>query len=170
VDKKARYATEFFSGLFPGKKGARRRKTIKSSLMQLQNSLGKVNDIVSHKTLFDDIITRPTRGLSDDKNIVVCLLRVLLFGTSKLRLRNRSIARAKRTRALMAPKHSGSHPSGTTRRRYPRLKSRPKDNPKASPRGRRHSAPRAAGFQRGRKLSLPAPSAPSSFCANVKRN
>ena len=66
--KKARYATEFFSGLFPGRKCARRRETIKSSLMQLQNSLGEVNDFVSHKTLFADIITRPTRGLTGDQN------------------------------------------------------------------------------------------------------
>ena len=66
--KKARYAAEFFSGLFHGKKCAKRCKTIKSSLMQLQNSLGKINDIVTHKTLFADIIARPTKGLTGEQN------------------------------------------------------------------------------------------------------
>jgi triphosphatase len=66
--KKARYATEFFSGLFHGKKSTKRRKTVKASLMQLQNSLGKINDIVMHKALFADIITNPTRGLTGKQN------------------------------------------------------------------------------------------------------
>ena len=66
--KKARYATEFFSHLFQGKKLAKRRKTIKASLMQLQNSLGKINDIVTHKALFADIIAHPARGLTDKQN------------------------------------------------------------------------------------------------------
>jgi triphosphatase len=66
--KKARYATEFFSGLFQGKKPAKRCKKIKSSLVQLQNCLGKMNDIVTHKALFADIIARPARGLTGEQN------------------------------------------------------------------------------------------------------
>ena len=54
--KKARYAIEFFAGLYHGKKSAKQHKKIRSSLMQLQNCLGKINDIVTHKTLFADII------------------------------------------------------------------------------------------------------------------
>jgi triphosphatase len=46
--KKARYATEFLNGVFHEKKSAKRCKEIKSSLTQLQNCLGKVNDIVTH--------------------------------------------------------------------------------------------------------------------------
>jgi len=66
--KKARYATEFFSGVFPGKKSAKRGKKIRSSLMQLQNCLGKINDIVTHKGLFTDIIASPARGLTGEQN------------------------------------------------------------------------------------------------------
>jgi inorganic triphosphatase YgiF len=66
--KKARYSIEFFSGLFHGKECAKRCKTIKSSLVKLQNSLGKINDIVTHKTLFADIIARPAKGLSGEQN------------------------------------------------------------------------------------------------------
>jgi inorganic triphosphatase YgiF len=66
--KKARYATEFFSGVFHGKKSAKRCKEIRSSLMQLQNCLGRINDIVTHKAMFTDIIASPARGLTDEQN------------------------------------------------------------------------------------------------------
>ena len=66
--KKARYAIEFLSGVFHEKKSAKRRKVIKSSLTQLQNCLGKVNDIVTHKALFADIIASPARGLTNEQN------------------------------------------------------------------------------------------------------
>jgi hypothetical protein len=66
--KKARYSIEFFSGLFHGKECANRCKTIKSFLVKLQDSLGKLNDIVTHKTLFGDIIARPTKGLTGKQN------------------------------------------------------------------------------------------------------
>ena len=66
--KKARYATEFFAGLFHGKKSKKHCKKIKSSLTQLQNCLGKMNDIVTHKALFADIIARPARGLTGEQN------------------------------------------------------------------------------------------------------
>jgi CHAD domain-containing protein len=64
--KKARYATEFFSGVYHGK-SARRCKKIRSSLMQLQEHLGKLNDIASHKALFADIIAGPARGLTEEQ-------------------------------------------------------------------------------------------------------
>ena len=66
--KKARYATEFLAGVFHGKKSKKHCKKIKSSLMQLQNCLGKMNDIVTHKALFADIIASPARGLTDEQN------------------------------------------------------------------------------------------------------
>jgi CHAD domain-containing protein len=66
--KKARYATEFFSGAYHGKKSAKQCKKIRSSLMQLQNCLGKVNDIVTHKALFTDIIESHARGLTKEQS------------------------------------------------------------------------------------------------------
>jgi triphosphatase len=65
--KKARYATDFFSGVYHGKKSAKQSKKIKSSLMQLQNSLGRVNDIVTHKALFSDIIASRAKGLTEEQ-------------------------------------------------------------------------------------------------------
>ena len=65
--KKARYATDFFSSVYHGKKTAKHSKRVKSSLMQLQNSLGRVNDIVTHKALFSEIIASRARGLTEEQ-------------------------------------------------------------------------------------------------------
>ena len=66
--KKARYAAEFFSSVYRGKKAAKRFKIIKSSLMQLQNCLGGINDVTTRKVLCTDIIARPGRGLTAEQN------------------------------------------------------------------------------------------------------
>ena len=66
--KKARYAAEFFSSVYQGKKSAKRSKKIISSLMQLQNCLGGINDVMTRKALCADIIARPGRGLTADQN------------------------------------------------------------------------------------------------------
>lgn len=66
--KKARYATEFFSSVYHGKKSAKQCKKIKSSLMQLQNCLGGINDIVTHKALFADVIASRARGLTEEQS------------------------------------------------------------------------------------------------------
>jgi triphosphatase len=66
--KKARYAVNFFSSVYGGKKSAKHSKKIKSALMQLQNSLGRMNDIVTHKALFSDIITNRAKGLSEEQS------------------------------------------------------------------------------------------------------
>ena len=66
--KKARYATEFFSGVYHGKKSAKQCKRVRSSLMQLQECLGRVNDIVTHKALFADIIAGRARGLTEEQS------------------------------------------------------------------------------------------------------
>ena len=65
--KKARYATEFFSGVYHGKKSAKQCKKIKASLIQLQNCLGRINDIVTHRALFADIISSHARGLTEEQ-------------------------------------------------------------------------------------------------------
>jgi triphosphatase len=66
--KKARYATDFFCGVYGGKKSAKQCKKIKSSLMQLQNCLGGLNDIATHKALFSDIITSRSKGLTEEQS------------------------------------------------------------------------------------------------------
>jgi triphosphatase len=65
--KKARYVTEFFSSLYDGKKSAKQCKNAKSSLMQLQKYLGRLNDIVTHEALFVDIIHRHAGGLTEEQ-------------------------------------------------------------------------------------------------------
>jgi len=66
--KKARYAVEFFSSVYQGKKAAKRCKKILSSLMQLQNGLGGVNDVMTRKALCADIIASPGRGLTAEQS------------------------------------------------------------------------------------------------------
>jgi CHAD domain-containing protein len=47
--KKLRYMTEFFAGVFPGQKNAKRREAALTSLKQLQENLGRLNDIALRK-------------------------------------------------------------------------------------------------------------------------
>ena len=47
--KKLRYMTEFFAGVFPGHKNAKRREAALTSLKQLQEDLGRLNDIAVRK-------------------------------------------------------------------------------------------------------------------------
>ncbi len=49
--KNLRYTIEFFVGLFPGHKNAKRREAALSSLKTLQDTLGSLNDIVARKAL-----------------------------------------------------------------------------------------------------------------------
>jgi triphosphatase len=96
--KKARYAAEFFSGLFHGKKCAKQCKIIKSSLMQLQNNLGKINDIVTHKTLFADIIARPAKGLTGEQNHHRAFAAGLIIGDQQAQVQ-KSLDRARKAYA-----------------------------------------------------------------------
>ena len=47
--KKVRYASEFFAGLFPGKKASKRREKFLSRLESVQDCLGDLNDIAVHE-------------------------------------------------------------------------------------------------------------------------
>src|SRR5262245_4008031 len=47
--KKVRYASEFFAGLFPGKKASKRREKFLSALEDVQDCLGELNDIAVHE-------------------------------------------------------------------------------------------------------------------------
>jgi triphosphatase len=49
--KKLRYAAEFFAGVFPGKRAAKRREKFSGALERLQDGLGQLNDIVVHEEL-----------------------------------------------------------------------------------------------------------------------
>ena len=93
--KKARYATEFFSGLFRGKKSAKRCKEIRLSLMQLQNCLGRINDIVTHKALFTDIIASPAKGLTGEQSRHRAFAAGLIIGDQQAQVQ-RLLDRARR--------------------------------------------------------------------------
>jgi CHAD domain-containing protein len=49
--KRLRYGTEFFSATFPGKKAAKRREKSLEALKDLQDALGKLNDLAMRHTL-----------------------------------------------------------------------------------------------------------------------
>jgi triphosphatase len=66
--KKTRYATEFFAGLYRGKKATKRCEKFRASLKQLQNCLGGFNDIMTRKALCADILARPGRSLTEEQN------------------------------------------------------------------------------------------------------
>src|SRR5262245_26602890 len=65
--KKTRYATEFFSSLFEGRKAARRQRKFHAALKELQNILGGFNDIMIRKSLCAEVLERPGRGLSEEQ-------------------------------------------------------------------------------------------------------
>ena len=54
--KKLRYASEFFTGAFPGKKAVRRRNGFVAALEKLQDALGDLNDIAVHAGLTERIV------------------------------------------------------------------------------------------------------------------
>ena len=54
--KKLRYASEFFTGAFLGKKAAQRREDFVASLEKLQDALGDLNDIAVHEGLTERIV------------------------------------------------------------------------------------------------------------------
>jgi triphosphatase len=86
--KKARYASDFFSGVYRGKKSAKQCKKVKSSLMQLQNSLGRLNDIVTHKALFSDIITNRAKGLTEEQSRHRAFAAGLIIGDQQAQIAN----------------------------------------------------------------------------------
>ncbi len=86
--KKARYAAEFFSSVYPGKKSAKRCENILSALMRLQNCLGGINDIATRKALFADIIARPGRGLTAEQNRQRAFAAGLIIGNQQAQIRH----------------------------------------------------------------------------------
>jgi CHAD domain-containing protein len=66
--KKLRYATEFFAGIYPGKKAEKRQTKFLTALKQLQTCLGGFNDITMREALCTAILTRPGRSLTEEQN------------------------------------------------------------------------------------------------------
>ena len=66
--KKARYAVEFFSSVYGGNKSAKRRKKVVSTLRQLQDCLGRLNDIMTSKVLCAEIMANPGRGSTAEQS------------------------------------------------------------------------------------------------------
>jgi triphosphatase len=52
--KRLRYATEFFSGTFPGEAAVKRRADFLKALKDLQDALGGLNDLAAHRALIAD--------------------------------------------------------------------------------------------------------------------
>jgi inorganic triphosphatase YgiF len=65
--KKLRYMIEFFVGVFPGHKKAKRREAALNSLKTLQDTLGSLNDIAARKALVSngDGLTRHVAAMVD---------------------------------------------------------------------------------------------------------
>jgi CHAD domain-containing protein len=59
--KKLRYAAEFFAGVFPGKRAAKRREKFLAALERLQDGLGELNDIAVHEELIASMGVRSAR-------------------------------------------------------------------------------------------------------------
>ena len=99
--KKARYAVEFFSNLYQGKKAAKRFKVIKSSLMQLQNCLGGINDVMTRKALCADIMAMPGRGLTAEQNRHRAFAAGLIIGDQQAQIQQ-LLDRARKTYSRFA--------------------------------------------------------------------
>ncbi len=83
--KKLRYAAEFFSKLFPGKK--RRKREIMASLKKLQDALGDVNDVAVQAGLKGEIIGGVKgRRTTAQKNQHRAFAAGLIIGHQKARL------------------------------------------------------------------------------------
>jgi inorganic triphosphatase YgiF len=60
--KKLRYAVEFFAGVFPGKRNARRRDALLAALKDLQDTLGGLNDIATREQLAEKLAAESRGG------------------------------------------------------------------------------------------------------------
>ena len=82
--KKLRYAAEFFSKLFPGKK--QRKRELLTSLKKLQDALGDVNDVAVHAGLKGEIIGVKGRKPGGEKNQHRAFAAGLIIGHQKARM------------------------------------------------------------------------------------
>jgi len=82
--KKLRYAAEFFSKLFPGKK--RRKRQLLARLKKLQDALGDVNDVAVQAGLRGEIVGGQGRNSAAGKNQHRAFAAGLIIGHQKARL------------------------------------------------------------------------------------
>jgi inorganic triphosphatase YgiF len=71
--KRLRYATEFFAGTFSGEQQAKRRSESLSALKDLQDALGALNDLATHRDLVGD--GAPLAPLAHSQDRAEALLR-----------------------------------------------------------------------------------------------
>ena len=84
--KKVRYASEFFAGLFPGKKASRRREKFLSALEDVQDCLGDLNDIAVHEDRITAIAAERRRSRRRRGNPKRAFAAGLLTGPEDARL------------------------------------------------------------------------------------
>ena len=56
--RELRYVTEFFATTFPGRKAARRHRSMLSLFQHLQDTLGELNDLVGRPDLFQTVLAK----------------------------------------------------------------------------------------------------------------
>lgn len=84
--KKVRYASEFFAGLFPGKKASKRREKFLSALEDVQDCLGDLNDIAVHEDRITAIAAERRRSRRRRGNPKRAFAAGLLTGREDARL------------------------------------------------------------------------------------
>jgi triphosphatase len=99
--KKTRYATEFFSSLYAGKKAVKRHDKFHTTLKQLQNCLGGFNDITMRKALCSEILDRPGKNLTEEQNRHRAFAAGLIIGDQQAQIR-KLLERAKKAHARFA--------------------------------------------------------------------
>lgn len=80
--KKLRYATDFFETAFPGKKASKRHKIFLSALINIQDCLGRLNDIAVHQQLTKGIMMTSQAGRQPKKQ-QECALAVDFLNASE---------------------------------------------------------------------------------------
>jgi len=82
--KRLRYASEFFLTLFPGKK--RKKRAILTSLRDLQDALGDVNDVAVRAGLKSEVVTGKARRLNIGRDQHRAFAAGLIIGHQKARV------------------------------------------------------------------------------------
>src|SRR5262245_13834587 len=82
----AKYASEFFAELFPGKKASKRREKFLSALKSVQDCLGDLNDITVHEDRITAIANESSRSRRRRGNPKRAFAAGLLTGREDARL------------------------------------------------------------------------------------
>jgi CHAD domain-containing protein len=82
--KKLRYAGEFFSSLFPT--APKRKQKFLTALKEMQNTLGELNDIITHEQLSADLADHPARRAHANSRGGVPFIAGISFGYEESKL------------------------------------------------------------------------------------